>query len=667
MTRIGLLFALGVTLGLLAAWLWESDHSDRDGRGSAGSLPHINRTRNAASGAQRAYSSSERVPRPPKRPLVLDREAAALLPVVPGLIRWRDGRKRQAYLYRVMQPNDKRDLSKQRRWAHCLQCFGNQEDAHELDARFERLRAALAQATNPVARQNLIFLAAMTLEPNSARRLLDPIVAGDNAEDREDAVGALAFSGDAGMFATFRALPIRDAKVHRLVDSLPELELIAAAGTTAARRVLRSYRLIEALDRDPYFDIMSLVAPHDWMPPPNPSVETHERFLKTWLERYAGHPGSDDMGFRLGVLAVRRDDMLGAAVWFSRASTWPDQRVNDWGSPGHALRTCAEFFLDLGQLDHLLNTDGLQTPNRQWLQYVLVRRTAAEQGFEDGLRLAAAIATTEPETVLAQAWRERWAAPAPRGLMSGVTPLAPNDPLLAVANIATGPAMRVITGARVHRVTASRELTQTDREFWKRLAALEDQSRLYPSSESKAIDEARTAAQFRIWETLAELERRASRVRGDAAHDLIYKQGAIFYHEAANALLPTYQRGRRRQDSMMFSRVVTKARAQLVRHRFRDTSFGPLRAIALWRHLEQRATGYPGLDKALYSQGLAWRKMLDHEDAPVYHLPSHKEVVTGLVDAFDRCAQRFPQSPLARPASDASRYWRQRAPELFVR
>ena len=583
---------------------------------------------------------------PPRRPSIVAPAAIRALPPVPGLEAWREGRARQRRLYSVVQPTDKRALHRQFQWVDALLCFGNQPDAHERSARFARLEKALAEATHPVARQNVIFLAAVSLPHADAALLLEPLARGDEREDKEDALGALAFSGDAGAWSRYRGLAPTSADVHRLADDPRVLEALVTKDPHAARRVLRSYRLIETLDRDLYFDYQTMEAPHDWLPPPDPSDATAERLLREWLDRYPGHPGGDDMAWRLGWIDVRRGDFLGAARWFSKSSTMPDQSVNGH-SPRRLLRHCAEFLLDLGQLDTLLNEDGLDTPNRNWLQAILVRRTGAEHGVAEGLRLVAAIAAAYPNSRIARSWRARWSVPAPRGLDSGLESIGTRDPL------------------RRHGPGSVPKMGHE--EFARLLEYMGDASRLKPATNADAAFLESMARQFRIWETLAELERRAVRVGGVRAADLRYKQGAILYHEAQHAFLPTYRQGRRRHHYGMssFGKAVSKeAQAELTR-RFVETSFGPLRAIEIWERIEQTAPGYPGLDKAIYSQGLAYRQLLDHEYAPVYSLLDHAAVVRGLVDSFERLAARCPDSTLTPSGAAAARYWRKRAPELF--
>ncbi|MDH3591101.1 MAG: hypothetical protein OER88_04445, partial [Planctomycetota bacterium] len=433
MARVCLLGAAAIVVVFLAWFLGDHAATERRGRALqvAAGAPARRFTfpDTIEPGPDAAAEPVRRRAAPTRPPLVsiVAKADAALLPRVPGNERWREGRLRARELSWRRPARDPRRIASERAWTDCLACLAAAADRTDEDARYERLAHALEKSTDPIARQNLIFLTVLTLPIPRAKSLLEPIEDG-GGEDAEDVIGALAFSGDGDAFQRFRALGApSDAPVHRLIDTSRPADDLAATGTLEARRVLRSYRLIEALDRDVYFDITTLEAPHDWLPPPDPSDTTAERLLRAWLARYPNHPGSDDMALRLGRIAVRRGDFFDGARWFSRACTWPDQRVAYRSMV--RLRACAELFLTPGQIDQLVNDEGLDTPNRQWLQYVRLRRIAAEESFARALATAAGIAAAEPVSPIARAWRLRFATTHPKGLDSGVTPLAADDAL----------------------------------------------------------------------------------------------------------------------------------------------------------------------------------------------------------------------------------------------
>ncbi|MFV1959280.1 MAG: hypothetical protein ACC662_07690, partial [Planctomycetota bacterium] len=90
----------------------------------------------------------------------------------------------------------------------------------------EPLRGAFGKTADPLVRQNLIFLAALALPPGEGLPWIREIEATGDAADREDALLALAFSGEADAVAAFLDLSRTPsaAPVHRLLDTVAQHE-----------------------------------------------------------------------------------------------------------------------------------------------------------------------------------------------------------------------------------------------------------------------------------------------------------------------------------------------------------------------------------------------------------------------------------------------------------
>lgn len=534
-----------------------------------------------------------------------------------------------------------------------------------------RLEATLLEAQDPVARQNVIFLAVLTLPTDVSHAWLRGLIGGGLGGDGEDALLALAFDGDPWARAEFRRLgsaPSR-APVHRLVDQYADHEALGQAGTEEAREVLRSYRAIEVLDRQPYFKFTFYATKHaPWLPHPirraddgelldDVSLELDRELLASWLARYPGHPGADDMAWRLGRIEIRREAHLDAARWFSRAATLPDQDM--CGTAVEELVTTCELVLTPEELDRLAHEQGLLTPNRGLVQYIRLRRLAAEQGFDVAIRHAAALGRDEPQSVLGYAWNHRLAAPVPRGLDSGLFPAPPDDPLRAVRE---DPAPFV----RPERAPSPTRLPD-------RLYPWDDpESRLEPFLERLQIDEATLMGQFRAWDAIATLELRAARATGDARADLLYKQAAILYHDP-RAIFPAYA------DIFDFRRAI---RDEDALGPFVRTSYPLLRAIRVFERIEREHPTYAGIDRVLFSRGLAWAKLLSYKCEPQeldergpggpkptawseWRAWRDGMKIREAVAALERCVALCPRSPLADDAWRAVLYWRGARPEVF--
>jgi hypothetical protein len=115
-----------------------------------------------------------------------------------------------------------------------------------------------------------------------------------------------------------------------------------------------------------------------------------------------------------------------------------------------------------------------------------------------------------------------------------------------------------------------------------------------PLSEVGLLRFGRLRRQLRAWETMAALEERQRSASGDEVLDLLYKRAALHYHEA----------------------------------------------------------------DVLYSIALASVKATGHRAIGTHWYPEHGRHLRAALDAFERLAERYPRSPHAQAARDASSYWR---------
>jgi hypothetical protein len=562
----------------------------------------------------------------------------------------------------VTRPTTVPDLARAAGWMRSIAVHEALPKLASPEAERARLEDALSKATNPVARQNVIFLAVLTLPADVSHPWLSSMMGGGLGGDAEDAVLALAFDGDPQGRADFgwlSATPSR-AAVHRLLDHCADHEKLGEAGTEEAREILRSYRALEVLDREPYFKSTFHWTSHaEWLPHPirrleegeladDASMELDRELLDRWVARYPGHPGSDDMAFRLGRVELRRGEALEAARWFSRSATMPDQDM--CGAAVRDLAATCEALLTPEELDRLAHEQGLLTPNRVLIQYIRLRRLAAERGFDVAIRYASALGRDEPHSVLGYAWNFRNAAPPPKGLDSGMAPAPPDDPLRAM--LATAPPfVRHERALPPERIPAKLK-NQCETE----------ESRLDPWPERLQIDETLLMGQFRAWEALVTLERRTAQASGEERADLLYKTAAILYHDP-RTILPAYA------EVFSLGWLVQAVSDDAGRDprafgTFVRTSYPLLRAIGVFERIEREHPTYTGMDKVLYSEGVAWGKFLDYpckaEEGRTWDAK-----IRNAVGAFERCATYFPSSALADDARRAALYWRSEWPGVF--
>ena len=564
-------------------------------------------------------------------------------------------------------------LRKTRGWTRHLEAWLTLPPAADAAERARRRTQVLDGLVDPVVRQNTIFLAALTEPWDEVRPWLEGLRAGKDSDDAEDALCALAFSGEAEAAGAFRALARMPSAtpVHRLVDTLEAHDAIAAEGTREAREALRAWRSIEALDRSPYFERVAFVASHVWTPgdllhwqPRSVEPATRKTLLKAWLDRYPGHPGSDNMAVRLGRLEVAEGDFYAAARWFALALALPDQ-AEAWPAAAALVALC-ETLLRPEQILALANDGGREAPSRTVLLYAHARRLAAGVGVEAACRAVQDLGTHEPDLVLAAGWNNRWSVDPPAGLTSGVEPLAPDDRLFRVeAEAAPWPA------PRMHE-----EGWQAWPAVWARTWNAE--GRLSPPRDPGVLDRDRLMRQLRAWDTLAELERRGARARGNVRADLLYKQAAVLYHDR-DALFPCYE-----DHTLSFRRLLRfpcrsdedvpggeeAERRRL--ERFGGETYAWERAAVLFQRLEHDHPRYPAMDKVLFSEGMCWKRLVDYRPRSEWASRRREDPQDEAVQAVRRCVacfeqlvREFPTSTLADDAARAAAWWRRARPEAW--
>lgn len=517
------------------------------------------------------------------------------------------------------------------------------------------LMDALALATG-VARQTLIFHLALALPDELAFMKLREIRATGDAADDTDAMCALAMRGDEVAMSEFEAWARRpDANdFNFLCDGYVEHDKLAREGR---RDILRSYRCIELLDFRPYFQLHAWYcgryagAPFLWADrkAAETSAQRHElayRLLPAWLQRFENHPGSDDMAWRLACMCCERKEWFTAAQWASCCATFPDQDMTAHGV--ELLVSLAECALEPYELDRL--TSGLDRKrNPTLLSYIRLRRIAAEEGFERALVACDAIAASEPDSLLAGCYKARWAARAANGLDSGLQPLPARDPLRRAEGVMPDPQqyMNPVNrwGGSWHHMT---NIGYTD-----------EQRRLHPPDDAVQLPTARVTLQLRLWETLAELERRRDAAVGDERADLEYKIAAVYYHER-DSIHPAYANYRVR-NSMPRNIWYSINNGEPL---FPDLDpmryAGRRRAAALFEQLAADYPYWPGRDKALFSAAMAWIKLVD--DRTVRY---RDDAIRNGTALFERCSAEYPRSNLADDADSAASYWHRCFPEAW--
>ena len=418
---------------------------------------------------------------------------------------------------------------------------------------------------------------------------------------------ALAFNGDKTARAEFARLAENPsgAMVRNLVDTLVEIERIERMGNEDARDILRSYRALEVLTRKFYFRIVEDNIEVPYQSHFARTTELDAELLPLWLARYPGHPGSDDVALILGEAEFSGFEV---AQWRNRASVLPDQRRTSRALRG--LLEIVESREPRSFVERMLEEPTL--PNRILLEYVRLRRVAAESGFDSALKEAAALIERLPYSSIGFAWRNRWAAEIPHGL-SG---LPAGDPLRCMSawSVSTqGPMPRVL-GHMHDRVAAER--TQAER--------------LSPPREAMELSIAKLAFQFRCWETGAELERRGDRMR----------LGKLYLRNPA-VLFPVYARRGGVMDNMQFTHA--------------DVHGWP-RALKIFRAL---ATAPAAL---MVGDALAEEfSYITFGHFRAHHgLSRLRRSIQKIIDSYEDCASEYPRTDSAGIARERADHWRQR-------
>jgi hypothetical protein len=211
-----------------------------------------------------------------------------------------------------------------------------------------------------------------------------------------------------------------------------------------------------------------------------------------------------------------------------------------------------------------------------------------------------------------------------------------------------------------------------------------ESQRLAPPPEAVVLDPLALGAQLRSWQALADLEAKASRSRPMDRAECLYRQAAALYHDP-NVLFPVYACHAEAFASVLRRRIpevdadTPAAAADLEDRapdrrmaRYETASLSLVRALPLFREVERDYPAYPALDRAVFSQGLAWVRLASYR--PFLGLQGWRSwenrrlrcLREGVV-AFDRCAAHFPASSLADDASRAAAYWRGAVPHAFAR
>lgn len=578
--------------------------------------------------------------------------------------RWQtEAARRRAETERVVER-----LEKTQSWTEARKRYEGLRRAGKPEHNLRLLQELFADATEPMTRQNLIFLAVLTLPSAVSHPWLHALREGSDAGDAEDALVALAFDGEPASVADFVALATTPspAPVRRLWEGGERgYAKILAAGPEGARSILRSYRAIEVLDRKPYFKVRRHPRPATWTAHPYAGdTRLARRLEEGWLARYEGHPGSDDIAWRIGRKWSAAGDHLEACRWYSRASVLPDQDVTYYAL-SDLLLSCE---LLLAPEDVWRIAPRADDPNFDLLDYVAMRRVAAARGFEAAVAHAQMRAASAPGSLVGHAWLARRSHAAPYGVDRGERRLAPDDPLLRSGPWLPRPA-RPDPFART--LSAS---------YWRtRYQSEDDASRLTPPALALAPSTRHVIAQLRAWETMAELARREQDARGTARADLVYKQAAIAYHEPM-LLFPRWDWPGRSFGREMQARSLRKVLAvpeeiDRAREQFARESYAPYLAIRLFERLEREHPDYPGMDKVIYSRGMAWKKLIDFQPfdsaGSSYPWASAKDNMDGavrsLVAAFEHLAASHPDSTLTDDALAAVAYWRRERPGAFGR
>lgn len=501
------------------------------------------------------------------------------------------------------------------------------------------------------ARQNIIFHAAQALPREFWRPWLSALWHGSDAADSEDALCALAFLGEPDAAESFEQLARQPAPINanRIVDTYEEHDALAQAGE---REYLRSYRSIETLDGAPYFAKHGLASGRlnglfPWRERAVGMPALVKRMLPLWLARYPGHPGSDDMLYRLSRLALAEGRNLEALELASRCATCPDQDMLRSGTS--LLLFIAECVASRSEVEALLSRGHAR--NRNLLHYVRLRREAIEAGFGAALAQLRDLTDAEPDLDVSIAYGKCWAEEPCGGIDSGLAALANDDPLrqkrgsCAPWGDYSNPASGWYYRGRA-RLDAGEEWSK-DRIY-----------RHDPPAEAIEMEKRLLARQFRTWETLAELE---CRTRDEnPAPDLAYKMAAVRYHN--RALVPCYLNDYRCASGQPSARFACNHEQLAAFEDYCRRASRYLDAAACFDALWPAELNFELRAREIFSAGLSWIRAADTQ---AFIGMDRAECIRTGVDRFEQLARELPQSNLADDAAHAAQYWRRNYARLW--
>lgn len=482
------------------------------------------------------------------------------------------------------------------------------------DAAFEGARA-------PVVRQNLIFHVALSVGSDRALPWLGRLAA-QAGPDGEDAQVALAFLGDGPSVGAFEALA-REPQ-EGLPASWPsywEHEDLGATLSAEARAQLRPYRALEVLLRRPYFRRTS--ARLHWVPAAVPRRDDLIALLTSWLERYPGHAGSDDVALYLG-RAFREAGRHGAAIaWFGKALLLGDRHEGKREATRH-LYEMLEIEMPLQAMAGCLRGFDVPSSLECLVDYAYLRRTASSRGYGDAVAEAERLGADAPASRLAHAWDDRWSPSVPRGLDSGLEPLPPNDPLRLRRSWTPRPPEAPVGGEW-------NPWTEEPVEPWSPAPVVPDLAR-----------------QLRLWITLAELDRRIDRTRGSERADLLYKRAAVAYHDADVLRLLYADRIGEYRGWMESLHHKDPAAANALEASTDSTRL----ALVDFERLEREHPGYEAMDKVSYSRAACRARLVAGAGYDGREVAMRRTLA-----AFESFLATHPDSPLRAAAERIHGYW----------
>jgi hypothetical protein len=492
------------------------------------------------------------------------------------------------------------------------------------------------------ARQNIVFLAALT-DPDARTTIGGLLEAGSASlgdEDRLDARSALAALGDERSIAWFvdESPPTR-AFVGRPVFEFADYE--KEEKDEGSRAAVRSYRFWEVLFREPYFKRLKLLAragiysmnARGTSAPEREAIAA--RLLPAFIEKWPGHPGSDDFALRLMNHAIGRRDLKEIYIWAQRASLLPDQ---DSSGPAVAiLKALAESQLTTAALDEVLASgDGKQ--NRDFLLYERFLKTA-RQDLAAGIEAFDRAAATDRGGVFALARRDAARVEPSKALRDGIR----GDIALEILRLYPERSRRLAETPHEPRREPGEEdflgvLENREREVVRRTSL--DRTR------SVTLDPGRLARQYRLLVELRNLES-VERDEADPERkaDLRYRQAKMFYREE-DILFPIWT-GHTLGWGYSLNAVRYDGEGDRRLEEYSAQSFALRRAYGILESILRDYPAYRGRHNVAYHMAQAYAKLMDYRPAKA-------------VDAWV-----LPDRPAAGSREGAEEYGHRRVGELF--